>query len=215
MCHTNMREANISVSDSGIEKMGIGELIELGEDAGLIDFEEITCRGNGAVVQAEVESRYDEERLEALDYVDEWQYIAENERGHVYVISFTAPALPEGMAEQADELLGTCDPQLRRGGTSMSLVGRQESISQLIQEYQGVGISPELERLASFQGPKRPLDDLTDRQREVISTAHTLGFYEVPREASTEEVAEDLNLDPSTVAEHLQRAERNLLGELL
>lgn len=215
MVSHDMREANISVSEAGFEKMGIRELIELGEDAGLIDFEEITCRGNGAVVQAEVESRYDEERLDALDYVDEWEYVSENTRGHVYVISFTAPALPDGMAAQADELLGTCDPQLHRAGTSMSLVGRQESISQLIREYQDAGISPELERLGSYRGPKRPLDDLTDRQREVISTAHSMGFYEVPREASTEDVAAELDLDPSTVAEHLQRAERNLLGELL
>jgi len=39
--------------------------------------------------------------------------------------------------------------------------------------------------------------------------------YEVPRGASTDDVAEAVGLDPSTVAEHLQRAERNLLGQLL
>ena len=210
-----MREANISVSDSEFEKMGIHELIEMGREAGLTDFEELTCRGNGAVVQAEVESRYDEEALDALDYVDEWQYVTETENGHVYVISFTAPALPDEMAEQADEFLGTCDPELDRGGTSMSLVGRQESISELMQDYEGAGVSPELERLGSYRGPERPLDDLTDRQREVISTAHEMGFYEVPREASTEEIAGELDVDPSTVAEHLQRAERNLLDDLL
>lgn len=210
-----MREANISVSGAEFEKMGIGELIHLGDEAGLLNFEELACHGNGAVVQAEVTSRYDEERLDALEYVEEWQYVSETDRGHVYVISFTAPALPERMTEQADDLLGTCDPQLSGEETSMSLVGRQETISALIREYQGAGISPELERLGSYRGPDRPLDDLTERQREVISTAHAMGFYEVPREVSTEEVADELDLDPSTVAEHLQRAERNLLDELL
>lgn len=215
MPYTVMREAQISVSDAGFEKMGIGELIELGQEAGLLDFEELTCRGNGAVVQAEVASRYDEDRLGALEYVDEWQYVTETDRGHVYVISFTAPGLTDRMADQADELVGTCDPQLSGTETRMSLVGRQESISTLIEEYQGAGVSPELERLGQYQGPHRPLDDLTDRQREVINTAHVMGFYEVPREVSTEEVAAELDLDPSTVAEHLQRAERNLLDELL
>lgn len=210
-----MREANLSVSDSGFDEMGIGELIELGQEAGLIDFEELACRGNGAVVEAEVESRYDEERLDALDYVEEWQHISETERGHIYMISFTAPKLPDGMAEQADELLGTCDPQLHDRGTSMSLVGRQESIAELIREYQEAGVSPELERLGEYEGPDRPLEDLTDRQHEVIKTAHEMGFYEVPREVSTKEIASELDLDPSTVAEHLQRAERNLLDDML
>jgi predicted DNA binding protein len=56
---------------------------------------------------------------------------------------------------------------------------------------------------------------LTARQREVIQTAFDLGYYEVPRAASTETVADELGLDSSTVAEHLQRAERNLLSEQL
>ena len=210
-----MREANLSVSDAALEELGLGELLALGEEAGLLDLEELACRGNGAVVQAEVTSRYDEDRLDSLACVDDWQYVSETDRGHVYVISFTAPALPEAMAEQAEELLGTCDPQLEGEGTRMSLVGRQETIAELIREYQGAGVSPELERLGSYRGPDRLLDDLTDRQREVIRTAHNMGFYEVPREVSTEEVATELELDPSTVAEHLQRAERNLLDGLL
>jgi len=53
------------------------------------------------------------------------------------------------------------------------------------------------------------------RQREVIETAWERGYYEVPKAVSTEELATELELDPSTVSEHLQRAERNLLGQLL
>jgi predicted DNA binding protein len=49
----------------------------------------------------------------------------------------------------------------------------------------------------------------------VLRTAHRLGYFAVPREASTAEVAAALGLDDSTVAEHLQRAERNLLDRLL
>jgi predicted DNA binding protein len=39
-----------------------------------------------------------------------------------------------------------------------------------------------------------------------------MGYYEVPRDVSTNEIAAQLDLDSSTVAEHLQRAERNLLS---
>lgn len=42
-----------------------------------------------------------------------------------------------------------------------------------------------------------------------------MGYYDVPRNASTEEVAAELELDGSTVSEHLQRAERNVLRRVL
>ena len=42
-----------------------------------------------------------------------------------------------------------------------------------------------------------------------------MGYYEVPREASTADIAAEIDVDPSTVTEHLQRAERNLLSHHL
>lgn len=48
-----------------------------------------------------------------------------------------------------------------------------------------------------------------------MQTAFNMGYYEVPREVSTEEIAAELGLDPSTVTEHLQRAERTVLSQLL
>lgn len=210
-----MREANVSVSTAEFEAMGIEELIDLGREAGIRDFEELACHGTGAIVQVEVETRYDEDRLTALEYVDQWEHVSETDDGHLYVIAFTAPELPEQLADEADELIGTCEPELGDRTATMSLVGPQESISRTIREYETAGVSPNLEKLGSYDGGSQPLDELTDRQREVIQTAYDMGFYEVPREVSTEDVAEELALDPSTVAEHLQRAERNMLGQFL
>lgn len=210
-----MREADISVDDSDFEAMGIGELIAMGRDAGILDFEELECRGTGAVVQVEVASRYDEERLAELECVDTWEYVTETTSGHLYVISFTAPRLPEHLQEEAEDLIGTCDPELDDDRTSLSLVGEQETIANVIEAYESVGIAADLEKLGAYRGKPNLLDDLTGRQREIIETAVDLGFYEVPREASVDDLAAELNLDPSTVAEHLQRAERNVFNELL
>lgn len=208
-----MREANVSVRNTAFEEMGIGELMALGREAGIQSFEELACHGTGAVVQVEVETRYDEERLTALEYVDQWEHVSETDDGHLYVIAFTAPELPESLAEEAEELIGTCDPELGERDATMSLVGPQDSIASTIREYETAGVSPDLEKLASYEGKRHPLDELTDRQEEVLQTAYDMGFYEVPREVSTEEIAAELELDPSTVAEHLQRAERNMLGQ--
>jgi predicted DNA binding protein len=97
----------------------------------------------------------------------------------------------------------------------LSLVGSQEAISGTLDEYESDGVSPELRKLGDYQGREQPLDELTDRQREVIQTAFEMGYYEVPREISSEDIAAELGVDPSTVAEHLQRAERNLMAHHL
>ncbi|QKY20442.1 helix-turn-helix domain-containing protein [Halolamina sp. CBA1230] len=55
---------------------------------------------------------------------------------------------------------------------------------------------------------------LTDRQREVIETAIDLGYYDVPRTASQAAVADALDCAPSTVAEHLRKAESRVLRTL-
>lgn len=210
-----MREATVSVHDSEFDAIGIEELVSLSRNAGIVTFEELACHGTGAIVQVEVETRYDEQRLTALRCVDEWEHVSATDSGHLYIIAFSASELPESLAETADELIGTCDPTLDDETVSMSLVGPQNAIAETIHEYESVGASPDLRKLGSYSGGEKPTDELTDKQLEVIQTAMEMGYYEVPKEASTNQIAAELALDGSTVAEHLQRAERNVLRQVL
>lgn len=59
------------------------------------------------------------------------------------------------------------------------------------------------------------LDRLTDRQREVLLTAHEMGYFEYPRESNATAVAAALGIEPSTFSEHLAVAQGKLFGELL
>jgi ribosome-associated translation inhibitor RaiA len=56
---------------------------------------------------------------------------------------------------------------------------------------------------------------LSERQRETIETAVELGYYEVPREASHEDVATAIDCAPSTAAEHLRKAESKLVTSIV
>jgi DNA-binding CsgD family transcriptional regulator len=207
-----MREAEVTIGEAEYETMGIETLVSVCQEATVREFDELACHGNGAIVEVEVEDRIDEQRLDDIAYVDQWERVTAGDGPQVYVIGFTAPGLSEDLTAYADDLVGTCDPDVDEDGATMSLVGSQETISGTISEYASGGISPDLRKLGEYQGRKQPLDELTDRQREVIQTAFQMGYYEVPREISTEDVARELDVDPSTVAEHLQRAERNLLS---
>jgi len=75
------------------------------------------------------------------------------------------------------------------------------------------GLSPRIFR--NYRVPDPPLGALTDRQRDVLETAFESGYDDVPRRVSTAELAAALDIDDSTVSEHLQRAERNLIAAVL
>ena len=55
---------------------------------------------------------------------------------------------------------------------------------------------------------------LTERQREAVDVALELGYYEIPREATHEDVAAAMACAPSTAAEHLRKAESTLVSAL-
>ena len=55
---------------------------------------------------------------------------------------------------------------------------------------------------------------LTDRQRDILETAVELGYYEVPRETTHTDIADELGVATGTVTEHLQKVESKVLSQL-
>ena len=56
---------------------------------------------------------------------------------------------------------------------------------------------------------------LTDRQREVLETAHRMGYFDHPKGANAGDVAAELDITTSTFAEHLAAAQSKLLDAIL
>ena len=59
------------------------------------------------------------------------------------------------------------------------------------------------------------LGDLTDRQREVLATAHLSGYFERPRESTGQEIADALGVSQPAVNRHLRVAQRTVFDWLL
>ncbi|WP_313692294.1 helix-turn-helix domain-containing protein [Halorarum halobium] len=57
--------------------------------------------------------------------------------------------------------------------------------------------------------------DLTDAQREAMTVAYTLGYFESPREATRQDVANELGISPQAVGSRLQRGTRRLIASTL
>lgn len=208
-----MREAVIQVSHTEFEKLGLDGFISSIRDAGLRDFTELVCYGDGCLFVVTVGSEIGD-GLTELDQLEWYEQLS----GTTETVVYLCKVLPDVDNDvQPMQALGisSSNIQVGEGGIEVTLVGEQDDIAQGIEAYDDVGMSVALQRISDYTGPTTALDTLTDRQLEILETAFDLGYFEVPRNVSTDEVADELGLDPSTVAEHLRRAERNLLSELL
>lgn len=210
-----MREAIINLSDEELEAIGYGGLVSLCREAGLKEVELLEDEGTRSVPQIEVSTRLDEERLDQFDCVERWELVSAAEDSYRYVIEVKALNMPESSAVDHDDLVGMCDPTVVDRGLLLSLVGSQETIRRVLRNFEQAGVVPELHRLGEYEGGERALETLTERQLEVLQTAYEMGFYEVPREATVDDVADEVGIDGGTVSEHLQRAERNILSQQL
>jgi len=62
--------------------------------------------------------------------------------------------------------------------------------------------------------PGETIEDLTDRQSEVLEAAYRSGYFEWPRGSTAEEVAEEFDITAPTFHAHLRKAERGVMENL-
>lgn len=210
-----MREAVIHIPHAEFEKVGLGDLVSLFRDAGLRDVTELACEGDGGLVVFTVDTPIDEEDLATTDHLEWWERLSGDSDGVDYLCKIVMPEVAEGTHLGHNPGISSNEIRVEDDGVDVAIVGEQEDIAREIGDYGAAGMNVLLHRISDYAGPRNTLDALTDRQREILKTAYDLGYFDVPRSVSTATIADELQLDSSTVAEHLQRAERNLVSSLL
>ena len=101
------------------------------------------------------------------------------------------------------------------GSISYSVVGPSAEIQAAIDGIPDP-IAVEVVEVSGLEATPGLLESLlSDRQRDAIEAALDLGYYEIPREAGHEAVADAIGCAPSTAAEHLRKAEAKLLRSVL
>lgn len=121
------------------------------------------------------------------------------------------------LLEIANEHRLTIDPPLKfvGDGLRVTVAGHQDDVREAAFAIPD-NVSVTLERTTKYN-PERDslLDALTERQREVLVAALEAGYYEVPREATHQDVAERLDCSAGTVGEHLRKIQARVLTQLV
>lgn len=96
------------------------------------------------------------------------------------------------------------------------LFPEQESISMICENWRNHGIDPSIQRVIGVSGMFGCGGlDLSQCQHETLRTAFEMGYYEVPRDITLDDLAEELQVSHQALSERLRRGHRNLIETTL
>jgi len=99
---------------------------------------------------------------------------------------------------------------LQDGKTTWELTAPTERLSSLGDHLEAFGIPFSVDHITHGFDTERLL---TDTQRELITTALGMGYYDTPRDCSLTDIAAELEIAKSTASETLHRAEERIIKE--
>jgi predicted DNA binding protein len=101
---------------------------------------------------------------------------------------------------------------------------RQEDITKLIEELQDCSYMPWILRKVPFSGftagsmtirTESLFEGLTDLQTDAVLTAHSHGYYRIPRNADVKTISKSIGVRRTTFQEHLRKAENKIMQALI
>jgi hypothetical protein len=144
--------------------------------------------------------------------------VLEQEKNGAYTVFIRGGPILSSVLNSLGVVDGYLFPPLaiRDGKIKISFLGSPKQVETFLQKMDDRHIKYRVMMLseATF-GPDSPLNQLTEKQRQVLTTAYRLGYYDIPRRITTDQLAEKLRIGNSTCVEHLRKAERRLLVQVL
>lgn len=103
----------------------------------------------------------------------------------------------------------------RRGGLCVTMIGDVQSFQKAVPDVPD-GIRLKLLKTGSYQpDTDRLFSQLTDRQQEILRTAVDMGYYDVPRAVTHDDIGEELGCTGGTVGGHLRKIESRILSQIV
>ncbi|WP_459820671.1 helix-turn-helix domain-containing protein [Halorubrum luteum] len=96
-----------------------------------------------------------------------------------------------------------------------------ETVGDVVDDLSEIGVDVSVQRLVTPEGESGgdlvlvDRSELTDRQLEVLETAHRMGYFDPSGGANASDVAEEFDLALSTVTQHLSAAQGKLLDAVI
>ena len=144
-----------------------------------------------------------------IDILETWK--TQNLKHHLVVIEFASDFI--GRFFESNDLAIVSGTNLTKNGLIIQLVGKQTAIMEFLN---AIREEIKVDRVTTGKGGEGMIErGPSIQQFKVIKTAFENGWYDVPKGISIRDLADKLDLSKSSVAEHLVRAENNIVGNFL
>jgi predicted DNA binding protein len=157
-------------------------------------------------------------RLRRRYHLRDFEILRVEEGGLAFValLRQTNPGVLEAILEELGAGLTLTTPTLiRRDVATLSFLADDGTATQVFRMLDQLGIPWTLRRRAISHGLSSTEEVLTDRQKEVLGLAWSLGYFDVPARVGLQKLSDLTGLSRNTVSQHLRRGLRRILREAL
>jgi predicted DNA binding protein len=114
------------------------------------------------------------------------------------------------------DLIQSTPTILAQDKITVTMIGENENLNKFIEmlKRNGMNILNMKITKAAYQ-KHNILNVLTEKQRNILITAHKYGYYDYPKRINSQQLAGKVDIGKATLVQHLRKAEGRLLGEIL
>lgn len=97
-----------------------------------------------------------------------------------------------------------------------TMIGENENLNKFVEMLKRNGVKILNMKITKAAYQKHDLlSVLTNKQKDILITAHKYGYYDYPKRINSQQLAEKVDIGKATLVQHLRKAEGRLLGEIL
>lgn len=205
------RQLTVFIPSSEFERNGLEPLAEILREADRGGLNLLTCdgdrlRGNVCL------DRPIEETDVPVDDLDDLQLLDAVPSEYKYLFLDTIAGCELGRSHCQEFALCDVDFDDADDGVRFCVVADHDELGAFYESLRQSGVTYSIGQVGDYEGELQSIEGLTGRQREVLNCAYEMGYYDVPREVTLSDIADRLEIDRSTVCEHIQRAENRVLS---
>jgi len=107
-------------------------------------------------------------------------------------------------------------PELTQDSLRKTLIGTRVQVEKMLSRLEKAGMPFEIVSASEARfTPDSLFMSLTASQRKTVAEAYSSGYFDVPRKTDSKKLARSLGISKSTLSEHLRKAEKHLLAQIL
>jgi len=136
---------------------------------------------------------------------------------HTCLIKYYEPEEGRELFKEFDlDLISTTPNNVSEEKVICSYIGENENLLKLIELVKiHAGTVENMTFKKAIYQKQDILTVLTDKQREIMITAHKSGYYEYPKKINSEQLSKKVNISKPTLVQHLRKAEGRIFNEIL